>query len=91
MKIYKLKKTDRLSEPSANLSIMPFGKYKGQHIDTIPDRYIIMLADDFGQDNQGILPDNRFNFKVPLEIREKAREELKKRGYKKKGSRWERD
>ncbi len=27
-----------------------------------------MLADDFGQDNQGILPDNRFNFKVPREL-----------------------
>jgi uncharacterized protein (DUF3820 family) len=88
MKTYKLKTSDK---PAANPSVMPFGKYKGQPIDTIPDRYIIMLADDFGQDNQGILPDNRFNFKVPLEIREKAREALKKRGYRKKGSRWEKD
>jgi hypothetical protein len=32
---------------------------------------------------------NEFQFKVPLEVRERAREELKKRGWRKKGSRWE--
>ena len=92
MKIYKLHSTRNTSEtpsPTAsNLSTMPFGKFKGQRIDSLPDNYLIMLADDFNRDKPGVLPDNRFNFKVPLEIREKAREVLKKRGYSKRGERW---
>lgn len=32
---------------------------------------------------------NEFQFKVPLEVRERAREELKRRGWTRKGTRWQ--
>ena len=92
MKIYKLHNTGGKKEDTpASPDNMPFGKYKGQRIDTLPDNYLIMLADDFKRDRPGVPPGRKFTFKVPLDIIEKARKVLDKRGYRKKGTRWERD
>jgi len=92
MKIYKLRKTgEKKEDVPASPDNMPFGKYKGQRIDTLPDNYLIMLADDFRRNRPGVLPDQKFTFRVPPDIIEKARIVLKRRGYSKKGTRWERD
>jgi len=68
--------------------ILRFGKYKGQDTGNVPDSYLMALADDFNRDKIGVMPDQRFKFKVPIEVRMAAREELRRRGYKKQGSRW---
>lgn len=91
MKIYKLHNTGgKKEEVPASTDTMPFGKYKGQRIDTLPDSYLIMVADDFKSDRPGVPIGQKFTFKVPLEIIAKARKALEKRGYRKKGTRWER-
>lgn len=71
-----------------NVQVMPFGKYKGCCWDLIPLDYLILVADDFNRDRPGVMPDQRFKYRVSLEVRERAREELKERGYKRQGQRW---
>lgn len=88
MKQYLIKHDTPPQEHRELLLVMPFGKYKGRVWDQVPDDYLILLADDFNRDKPGVLPDDRFKFKVPLNVREKARDVLKQRGYKKHGSRW---
>jgi hypothetical protein len=93
MKQYLIKHdsdTPRRETPKAEITVMPFGKYKGRPWDYIPDSYLQGLANDFNRDRPGIMPDQRFTFRVPIEVQIRAREELKRRGYKKQGSRWER-
>jgi hypothetical protein len=68
--------------------ILRFGKFRGQDTRNVPDNYLIALANDFNRDWIRVMPDERFKFKVPIEVRMEAREELKRRGYKKQGSRW---
>jgi hypothetical protein len=68
--------------------ILRFGKYKGQDTGNMPDNYLMQVADDFNRDRIGVMPDQRFEFKVPIEVRMAAREELRRRNYKKQGTRW---
>lgn len=68
--------------------ILQFGKYKGQDTGNVPDDYLMQVADDFNRDRIGVMPDERFKFKVPIEVRMAAREELRRKGYKKQGTRW---
>ncbi len=67
--------------------ILPFGQHKFKNISdkTIPDTYLKLLADGFKFPS---LPGQK-NFQVSFEIRMAARQELKMRGYKKVGLRWE--
>jgi hypothetical protein len=71
------------------LDRLTFGKFKGYRYEDVVDSYLLKLADDFNRDQIGIMPDQRFQFKVPLEVRERAREELKRRGWTRKGTRWQ--
>jgi len=90
MKQYLIKHDQPPREiPKPKLERLAFGKYKGYRFEDVPESYLIKLCDDFNRDQIGIMPDQRFQFKVPLEVRERAREELKRRGWRKKGSRWE--
>lgn len=89
MKQYLIHHNSPRPEPKkAELKTMPFGKFKGWRFEDIPESYLIKVADDFDRDRLGVLPDDRFKFRVPVEVREKAREELKRRGWRKKGERW---
>jgi hypothetical protein len=94
MKTYLIKHdsdTPRRETPKVELKVMPFGKFKGWSWDRVPSDYLQAVSDNFYRDRPGIMPDQRFNFRVPIEVQVKAREELKRRGYKKRGERWEYD
>lgn len=79
----------RPEQEKAEIRTMPFGKFKGWRFEDVPESYLIKVSDDFDRDRPGVMPDQRFSFRVPLEVRERAREELKRRGWRKKGQRWE--
>lgn len=68
---------------------MPWGKYRNQTIYTLPDDYLMLLEDGFSSVKFGKPPDSQ-RFKVPGYLMEMARTVLKGRGYRKRGSRWER-
>lgn len=90
MKQYLIKHDQPPREtPKPTLDRLTFGKFKGYRYEDVPESYLCRLADDFDRDKIGVMPDQRFNWKVPLEVRERAREELKKRGWSKHGSRWQ--
>ena len=90
MKVYSLhKEKSKAAEPVQSISVpeeMPWGKYKGVRFDQMTDeKYLMWLADDpaimAGIGQKKYPP-------VPLQLRVAAREELKRRGYRKAGSRW---
>ncbi len=73
--------------------ILPFGRYRGREISdpTVPDAYLIWMADrSVNVYRYGRPWENSNNtFQVPADIELTAREELQRRGYKRKGMRWE--
>jgi uncharacterized protein (DUF3820 family) len=60
--------------------ILRFGQYKGQRVESVPDDYLMLLAEDFYE---------RSTFRVYFKVRMEARDLLRLRGYRKIGSRWE--
>lgn len=89
MKEYRLhKKSDTVPlNPSA--LIMPWGKYRNQYLSTLPDDYLMMLEDGFNTVRRGKVCSQ--GYKVPSYLMDCARQLLIRRGYKKKGERWEKE
>jgi hypothetical protein len=93
MKTYSLHKDkSRASDPAQTISVpeeMPWGKYKGVRFDRMTDEnYLMWLADD--PDRMASVGQRKYP-PVPLQLRVAAREELKRRGYRKFGSRWSKE
>jgi len=69
--------------------ILPFGKYFGREMTSLPDDYLVWLA------GGGAYYRNRrsteIKWKVPTEVWVEARRILEARGYTLKGERWEKD
>ncbi len=67
--------------------IVPFGKFYGQEMDSLPDDYLIWLAS--GGRYYKSKHSTELKWKVPEPIFAEARKILEKRGYRLKGERWE--
>lgn len=68
--------------------ILPFGRFKGQRLDQIPDEYLMWITNS-DMKNQDYWQAGKREFKVPADIQLGARLVLQSRGYKRKGTRWE--
>jgi hypothetical protein len=70
---------------------LKFGKFKGRKIEDCPINYLMWLTDNSIYNKLFSDPwDDKDKFKVPFDVEVAAREELTKRGYVRKGMRWER-
>lgn len=67
---------------------IPFGKNNGRDTSEVDDRYLMWLSDADEWNQEKGKPWDK-PFKVSLDIRIAARAELERRGFRKKGLRWE--
>jgi hypothetical protein len=72
-------------------TILTFGKYKGQTLESVPEDYLQWLgkpvySGKFYLNSRS----TELNWKVPWSVTVAARQILEARGYKLKGTRWER-
>jgi hypothetical protein len=70
--------------------IIPFGKFKGQSMNTLPDDYLQWLAKPkYSGKYYESLHSTVLNWKVPFAVKIEARKVLEARGWKLKGETWE--
>jgi hypothetical protein len=71
-------------------TILTFGKYKGQTLEEVPDLYLQFLGKPvYSGHYYKSLHSTELNWKVPWSVTVAARQILEARGYKLKGTRWE--
>ena len=69
---------------------IPFGKYKGQAMESLPEDYLMWLGKPKYSDKYyKSLHSTELDWKVPFPIKLEARRILENRGYKLIGKHWE--
>lgn len=80
---------DYLTERDNDMTV-PFGRYKGYSIRSIPDDYLFWLCSR-GKSTYYVSKHSLdVSWKVPFYVWEEARKEAERRGFQKIGERWER-
>jgi hypothetical protein len=71
---------------------LPFGKFKGQQLEAVPDDYLQWLAKPkYSAKFYKSLHSTDLTWKVPWGVKAEARRQLEIRGWKLNGETWERD
>ncbi len=70
--------------------IIPFGRHRGEDTSAIEDSFLMWLTDADNLNQVLGKPWETDKFRVREKVALAARQELEKRGYKRKGMRWER-
>jgi hypothetical protein len=68
--------------------ILTFGQHRGEDTSSLPDHYLMWLADQREIAQVKGTPWQKNFFKIGAELELEARKELERRGFKKHGLRW---